>query len=98
MALNNDQITIREYLLGKLSEDEQQKIEERLMTENDLFQEFEISKGELVEEYLANELSGEEHEWFEGHFLSARGDRVWTSRESIKQNEPNGEVSRVKRQ
>jgi len=71
MALKNDQITIREYLLGKLSEDEQQKIEERLMTENDLFLEFEISKGELVEEYRANELSHEEHEWFEGHFLDS---------------------------
>lgn len=68
---NNDQTRIREYLLGKLSEDEQQKIEERLLIEDDLFEEFEISKGELVEEYWANELSREEREWLEGHFLAS---------------------------
>jgi hypothetical protein len=72
MALNNnDQTRIREYLLGKLSDDEQQKIEERLMLEDDLFQEFEISKGELVEEYRANELSQDEHQWFERNFLAS---------------------------
>ncbi|HKU75694.1 MAG TPA: hypothetical protein VJR02_17410 [Pyrinomonadaceae bacterium] len=72
MALNNnDQTRIREYLLGKLNDDEQQKIEERLMVEDDLFQEFEISKGELVEEYRANELSRDEQQWFERNFLAS---------------------------
>src|SRR5215208_1140716 len=72
MALNNnDQTQIRQFLLGKLSEDDQQKIEERLMVENDLFEELEISKGELVEEYCANELTREEHHWFERHFLAS---------------------------
>jgi hypothetical protein len=72
MALNNDhQTKIREYLLGKLSEDEQQKIEERMMTDDDLFQELEVSKGELVEEYRANELSRDEQQWFESHFLAS---------------------------
>jgi len=72
MALNeNDQKRIREFLLGKLSEDEQQKIEERLILEDDLFQELEISKGELVEEYCANELSSEENRWFENNFLAS---------------------------
>lgn len=72
MALyKNDQTTIREYLLGKLSEVEQQKVEERLMTEDDLFQELEVSKGELVEEYCADDLSREEREWLESHFLAS---------------------------
>ena len=72
MALNhNDQTRIREYLLGKLSEDEQQKIEERLMADDDLFQELEISKSELVEDYWANELSRDEEEWFKSHFLAS---------------------------
>jgi len=70
MALNsNDQKRIREFLLGKLNEDEQQQLEERLIVEDDLFEEFEVSKGELVEEYCANELNPEEHQWFEQHFL-----------------------------
>lgn len=72
MALNyDDQRRVREFLLGKLSEDEQQKIEERMMVEDDLFEELEISKGELVEEYCANELSREEHQWFEQNFLAS---------------------------
>jgi hypothetical protein len=72
MALNNnDQTRVREFLLGKLSEAEQQKIEERLMVEDDLFEELEISKSELVEEYRANELTGEEHQWFERNFLAS---------------------------
>jgi hypothetical protein len=72
MALNTeDRDRIREYLLGQLSDDEQQKIEERLMVEVDLFEEFEISKGELVEEYCAGELGQSEQEWFERNYLAS---------------------------
>jgi hypothetical protein len=72
MALNNhDQAQIREYLLGKLSEVEQEKIEERLMVEDELFDEFEVSKDELVEEYCAGELDRAERQWFESHFLAS---------------------------
>jgi len=43
MALNDhDQARIREYLLDKLSDDEREKIEERLMVEDALFEELEI--------------------------------------------------------
>src|SRR3954452_17771593 len=72
MALtSNDQKRIRDYLLGKLSEDEQQTIEERLIAEDDLFQELEISKSELVEDYRANDLSTAEKQWLESHFLAS---------------------------
>ena len=72
MAFNNhDQASIRAYLLGRLSDGEQQKIEERLMLEDDLFEELEISKGELVEEYHAGELNQKEREWLERHFLAS---------------------------
>lgn len=72
MALSNhDQARIREYLLGPLSDEEQQKIEERLMIEDDLFEELEISKGELIEEYCAGELTQNEHHWFERHYLAS---------------------------
>jgi hypothetical protein len=46
-------------------------LEERLLVEDELFQEFEISKSELVEEYCANELNPEENQWFERNFLSS---------------------------
>ena len=72
MALSNhDQATIREYLLGRLAEAEQEKIEERLMVEDDLFEELEILKGELIEEYRDGELTRKERESFEGGFQSS---------------------------
>src|SRR5689334_439514 len=72
MALNNqDQAQIRQYLLGKLSEAEQEKIEERLMVEDELFDQFEASKDELVEEYCAGDLEHAERDWFESHYLAS---------------------------
>src|SRR5689334_21873562 len=70
MALNNHhQGQLREYLLGKLSDAEQEKIEARLMVEDQLFDEFEASKDELVEEYCAGELGTTERQFFEEHYL-----------------------------
>jgi hypothetical protein len=72
MALSNhDQAQIREYLLGKLDDAAQEKIEERLMVEDELFDELEASKDELVEEYCAGELPQLERRWFEDHFLAS---------------------------
>jgi len=70
MALNNhDEARVREYLLGQLSEPEQEKLEERLMVEDELFDEFEVSKDLLVEEYCAGGLESAERHFFEEHFL-----------------------------
>lgn len=72
MALiNSDQQRIRRYLLGGLNDEEQQDIENRLMIENDLFEELEISKDEIVEEYCAGELTTKERDWLEQHFLAS---------------------------
>lgn len=72
---NHDQVRIREYLLGKLTADEQEKIEERLMIEDDLFKELEISTGERIEEYRAGTLSQPEREWFERFLAAPEGRR-----------------------
>ena len=72
MALNNhDQAEIMDYLLGHLNDDEREKVEERLMLDDQLFQELEISKGELIEEYRAGELNQKERDWFESNYLSS---------------------------
>ena len=72
MALSiHDLSNIREYLLGKLTDEVQQATEERLMVDDELFQELEISKGELIEEYSAGELGLREHEWFGSHYLAS---------------------------
>jgi methionine-rich copper-binding protein CopC len=70
MITNKDQIKVREYLLGYLSDDEQEKIEERLMTDEELFEELEISKNELIEEYRAGELTQADQQRFGSGYLA----------------------------
>ena len=71
MALTrNDLITIRQYLLGQVAAEAQQDIEQRLLREDDLFQELEIAEDELVDEYVANELEPADRQRFEQYFLS----------------------------
>lgn len=71
MARNHDdQSLLREYLLGTLTPDLQQKVEERLLTETELMEELEVEEDELIDEYLAEELSREDRERFARHFLA----------------------------
>src|SRR5882672_4863746 len=65
-----DRDAIRQYLLRQLSDDEQRIIEQRLLTEDDLFEELEIAEDELVDEYLAGTLSGKDRGKFADHFLA----------------------------
>lgn len=72
MALSNrDQESIRDYLLGHLNDEELGKVEERLMVDDEFFEELEISKGELIEAYTDGQLTAKDHEWFEGHYLAS---------------------------
>jgi hypothetical protein len=59
---------IREYLLGQLSDEEQQRIEERLIADKDFFEQVMIEETELIDDYLAGALV--ERESFINHFLS----------------------------
>lgn len=72
MTLNNrDQERIRRYLLGQLTGEELQTVEDRLMTENDFFEELEVSKDEIIEEYCGGELTAKERDWLEQHLLAS---------------------------
>ena len=69
--LNHDPETVRAYLLGQLTDDQQQTFEERLLTEDDLTQELEVTAEELVDEYLARQLKPKDSEWFEQNYLAS---------------------------
>ena len=93
MALSNDDhLTIPDYLLGHLSDEEQGQIEERLMIDDSLFEEMEISKGELIEEYFAGELNQDERQWFENNYLASTEGRerhaLALAISGLKQREP----------
>lgn len=72
MARNHDdQSAIREYLLGTLTPDLQQKVEERLLTETELMEELEVEEDELIDEYLTDKLNARERDCFESHFMAS---------------------------
>src|SRR5262245_26755676 len=62
--------TVRRYLLQDLSESERQALELRLLIDDDLAEELEIVEDELIDEYLAKELSRRERNRFEEVFLA----------------------------
>jgi hypothetical protein len=65
-----DQSTIRQYLLGQLTPELQQTVEERLLIEDDLLEELEVDEDELIDEYLTQKLNAEERDCFERHFMA----------------------------
>lgn len=67
---NQDEGLIRRYLLGQLAEDELQRLEERLMADDDLFNAVLLAEDEMVEEYVQGELSASDQAGFEASFLS----------------------------
>jgi anti-sigma-K factor RskA len=67
----HDHDVTRRYLLGQLTDDEQQNIEERLLSEDDFFQEVELTKDELAQEYASGELTGKERQWLQENFLAS---------------------------
>src|SRR5215210_7329501 len=70
MSLNrNDQVIVRQYLLGQLTGESLNEFEHRLFTDDALLDEVLTSEDELIESSIANELGQDEAEWFAKYFL-----------------------------
>lgn len=69
MERNDDEKQIINYLLSRLDEDEQRRVEERLLTDNGYFDLLLMAEDDLIDEYLRGDLSVDERERFEAHFL-----------------------------
>lgn len=65
-----EQIILRQYLLGELSAESRQPVEERLLTDSDFLEELAITEEELIDQYLSGDLAAPETESFETHFLA----------------------------
>lgn len=61
---------IRRYLLGELPERDQEQLELRLMSDDDLYQQLLLAEDDLIDEYISGSLTGAEHARFRRHFLS----------------------------
>lgn len=71
MALNErDRREIRLYLLGLFeSEPGAERVEERMLTDEDYFEELTVAEDELIDQYLSGALNPDERRAFEQNFL-----------------------------
>jgi CHAT domain-containing protein/tetratricopeptide (TPR) repeat protein len=71
MTLNlDDEGRIKSYLLGGLSHEEAQRLEVRLLRDDDFVEHLRLVEDELVEDYERGSLTPRERERFEAYFLS----------------------------
>jgi len=68
---HQNQKAVRQYLLRQLSDAEQQRLELSILSDDELSEELEIVEDELIDEYLAEELSTDERVRFERDFLTS---------------------------
>lgn len=61
--------SIRRYLLGELPEQEREQVEQRLMTEDDLYQRLLLAEDDLIDEYVSGALSEHDREKFSRRLL-----------------------------
>ena len=85
IIINEDKYEIRRYLLGQLDEAEQERLELRLLTEASFGEEFDTVVDEITDQYVGNELDGEERKRVEQYFLTSteRQQKVAFARELL---------------
>jgi hypothetical protein len=72
MVLNNtDDKTLRKYLLGRMSQEEQEALELWLMSDPDAYDLLEAAEDDLIDDSLAGRLHRDELKQFNDHFLAA---------------------------
>jgi hypothetical protein len=65
----NDDAILRRYLLGELAPDEELKVEERLISDDNYIEQLEVIEDELIDNYARDDLNPQEREKFKKHFL-----------------------------
>src|SRR5688572_3733612 len=66
---SNDDIHIREYLLGRLADKDRDDFEERLFTEEELLDRLHAAEEDLIDDFLCGNLNHDDVERFQHHFL-----------------------------
>jgi anti-sigma factor RsiW len=61
---------VRQYLLGELSEEDREAVEDRLFGDADFLEEVEAAETTLMDEYVAGELPGPERKRWEGYLAA----------------------------
>ncbi len=67
--MDEDAQALKEYLLGNLADEPQQRLEQRLMTDDECYRELALAENDLIDDYVRNQLSSHEKARFDDHFL-----------------------------
>jgi len=70
-----DEVRARQFLLGELPPEEEGEIQELAFEDRDTFALLESVENDLIDEFIHGDLSSDEEERFESHFLSQPGRR-----------------------
>ena len=71
----DEQTKLRKYILNDISEDERAAIEERLLTENEFFEELAMAEENLIQDYADGKLAANDRARFEQYFLCSEKNR-----------------------
>src|SRR5690242_2863412 len=63
---------LRRYLLGQLSDDVREEVEQDFLSREEVFQELLMLEDELIDEYLSGKLKATDRRAFEQHFLATQ--------------------------
>lgn len=66
-----EELKLRTYLLGQLTEAEEEQIEMRLLSDSDFAEEFDIVVDEITDDYITGQFKGDELEQVERHFFKS---------------------------
>ena len=66
---SSEQDQLRNYLLGRLDDHGEEQVEQRLLSDDEFFEEFELIESELIDQFVYGRLSDEERVLFEEHLL-----------------------------
>jgi len=70
-ASPTDHERIKDYLLGRIPEEEDAEVGARLLTDHQFYEELSMVEDELIDRYLGGTLSESDRESFESHFVSS---------------------------
>ena len=66
-----DNTELKEYLLGRLSTDDEERVEMRLLTEPEFAEEFDIAVNDLTDAYVTGEIQGDDRRRAETYFFKS---------------------------
>ena len=69
MTENAEKSRIESYLLGELTDEERNVVEERFFTDDDFFADVEAAEMSMIDRYVRNEMSGSERHSLEQNYL-----------------------------